>query len=779
MQPARLDLPLIQGATFRQILRIMQPELAYRPITAIASTSPVRLTVAHDLPTDWPVWVRGVAGLPALNKEFPRALPHLAQVVDAGHVDINPIAATGVLPKGGELSYYRPVDLTGVTATLQVLDASGAQLLSLAPTVYAGGWVEVLLSDEQTAALTWQSGSWLLDLDFPNGERLRAATGQATVYPAGTTPAASCEGAWVLTAGGQGVPGPMGPAFKVDAFGPLAERDQYDDEDVNFAYLATDNGLLYLREGAPGGWSDGVPFQGPTGGDGRSITSVSVDVDGHLIITYSDGVTSDAGAIPPAPTLWGSIGGTLLDQTDLALALAGKASAAQGALADSAVQPGDLAAVATSGSYDDLLDKPFIPATAGDVGAATAEQGAKADSAVQPAALAAGLADKVDKLAGYGLSQENYTAAEKSKLAGLESSHFKGVFASLAALEAALPTAAPGDYADVDAGVGSDTERYIWDDSDVAWVRSGAGEPLTAAQIKTLYESNPDTNPFTDAEEAKLAGVATGATKNSSTDELVEGATNQYFTAARVRAVVLTGLSLATNAAITAADTVLVALGKLQAQITAHVGAGGAAHADATTSVAGFMSGADKTKLNGVASGATANDSDANLKNRANHTGSQAISTVTGLQSALDALQFSGARVSITSAKSIPSGMVTKVSFDSEDHDDGGYVNLGTSATKVTVPATGLYRLSFFTTFANNATGRRVARVQNDAGTVVYARSDMPAVNGGVTTPNGGADVSLAAGTELNLAVFQDSGAAVDVTSNAFEKTVFSIQRLK
>ena len=36
------------------------------------------------------------------------------------------------------------------------------------------------------------------------------------------------------------------------------------------------------------------------------------------------------------------------------------ATAAQGTLADSAVQPGDLATVATSGSYDDLTDKPTL-----------------------------------------------------------------------------------------------------------------------------------------------------------------------------------------------------------------------------------------------------------------------------------------------------------------------------------------------------------------------------------------------------------------------------------
>lgn len=54
-----------------------------------------------------------------------------------------------------------------------------------------------------------------------------------------------------------------------------------------------------------------------------------------------------------------------------------------------------------------------------------------------------------------------------------------------------------------------------------------------------------------------------------STDVITEGSTNLYFTVARVRAVVLAGLSTATNAVIDAADTVLVAFGKLQAQVSA------------------------------------------------------------------------------------------------------------------------------------------------------------------------------------------------------------------
>jgi hypothetical protein len=59
----------------------------------------------------------------------------------------------------------------------------------------------------------------------------------------------------------------------------------------------------------------------------------------------------------------------------------------------------------------------------------------------------------------------------------------------------------------------------------------------------------------------------TGAVSLDS-DDISEGATNLYFTATRVRSVVLTGLSVATDAAIAATDTILEAFGKLQAQVT-------------------------------------------------------------------------------------------------------------------------------------------------------------------------------------------------------------------
>jgi hypothetical protein len=53
--------------------------------------------------------------------------------------------------------------------------------------------------------------------------------------------------------------------------------------------------------------------------------------------------------------------------------------------------------------------------------------------------------------------------------------------------------------------------------------------------------------------------------------------------------------------------------------------------AAATTSARGTMSAADKLKLNSIADGATANQTDAFLLSRTNHTGTQTASTITGL----------------------------------------------------------------------------------------------------------------------------------------------------
>lgn len=136
------------------------------------------------------------------------------------------------------------------------------------------------------------------------------------------------------------------------------------------------------------------------------------------------------------------------------------------------------------------------------------------------------LANKVDKVAGQGLSDENYTLAEKNKLAGIEDPRYKGSFISEAALIAAYPEGAgqswhnseTGWEANVDLGAGNEVSQYAWDADDLVWVKQlGQSNAETAASIKIKYESNPDTNAYTDAEASKLDAIEAGAQVNDVT----------------------------------------------------------------------------------------------------------------------------------------------------------------------------------------------------------------------------------------------------------------------
>lgn len=121
--------------------------------------------------------------------------------------------------------------------------------------------------------------------------------------------------------------------------------------------------------------------------------------------------------------------------------------------------------------------------------------------------------------------------------------------------------------------------------------------------------SNSDLQGFADAAQATAnTALATANTANS--------------VAIAAAGAAATAISEAATAQGTA-DAVTIAF-------SAHDGAGGAAHAQVTAAVDGFMIAADKSKLDGVAAGATANQPDTYLLSRANHTGTQAWSTITG-----------------------------------------------------------------------------------------------------------------------------------------------------
>ncbi|WP_160055749.1 tail fiber domain-containing protein [Pseudomonas sp. R84] len=123
------------------------------------------------------------------------------------------------------------------------------------------------------------------------------------------------------------------------------------------------------------------------------------------------------------------------------------------------------------------------------------------------------------------------------------------------------PTAAGGFYSIVP------VQGYQKDLADqVRSIINTYGEQLAALGTTGNYDILPLSKGGTGATDKPGARSALDL---SDTNGLPEGDTNKYFTGSRVLQSVLTGLSTATAAVVAATDTVLVAIGKLQAQVTA------------------------------------------------------------------------------------------------------------------------------------------------------------------------------------------------------------------
>lgn len=142
---------------------------------------------------------------------------------------------------------------------------------------------------------------------------------------------------------------------------------------------------------------------------------------------------------------------------------------------------------------------------------------------------------------------------------------------------------------------------------------------------------------FTASEKTKLAGIAAGAQANA-----VSSVAGKAGAVTLVKADV--GLSNVDNTSDANKPVSTATAAALAGKATTAQGAkadtalqsGASLDAISESATSKKFSATERTKLAGVAAGATANDTDANLKNRGNHTGAQPISSVTGLQAAID-----------------------------------------------------------------------------------------------------------------------------------------------
>ena len=114
-------------------------------------------------------------------------------------------------------------------------------------------------------------------------------------------------------------------------------------------------------------------------------------------------------------------------------------------------------------------------------------------------AKASDLSGKVNAVSGKGLSSNDYTTAEKEKLADIEEGAQKNVTPSWTSITGKPTTFSPSAHTHAQANV------------------TGL-ETALAGKVNTEEGKGLSTNDYTDAEKAKLSGIATGAQKNVQSD---------------------------------------------------------------------------------------------------------------------------------------------------------------------------------------------------------------------------------------------------------------------
>lgn len=136
-----------------------------------------------------------------------------------------------------------------------------------------------------------------------------------------------------------------------------------------------------------------------------------------------------------------------------------------------------------------------------------------------------------------------------------KAAHDKGYFANPAALQEAVPTGVDGDYAIV----GTTDTIWLWDTDTQSWVDSHKATDLSN------YYTKGETDNLLSQKEPNI--IAKGS--DTASDNFYYGGRKQWIDLLyKVRNTALDGLDTSTAQTIAATDTILAAMGKLQAQIT-------------------------------------------------------------------------------------------------------------------------------------------------------------------------------------------------------------------
>lgn len=196
----KLNLTIVQGNTFSQVVRWESVPFVFKPITDISRSAPAVITAAaHGVPDGWRVAVVSAGGMSKINAtHYPVRGSDLrtATVVSSDTLAIHEINSTAytAYTSGGYLVYYTPVSLSGYTARMTIKDRVGGTALA----TLTSGTGEIVLDNTNktitatisaalTAAYAWASGVYDLELESGDGVVTTLLRGTVTVTEEVTT----------------------------------------------------------------------------------------------------------------------------------------------------------------------------------------------------------------------------------------------------------------------------------------------------------------------------------------------------------------------------------------------------------------------------------------------------------------------------------------------------------------------------------------------------------------------------------------------------------------
>ena len=129
---------------------------------------------------------------------------------------------------------------------------------------------------------------------------------------------------------------------------------------------------------------------------------------------------------------------------------------------------------------------------------------------------------------------------------------------------------------------------------------------------------------------------------------------------------------------------------------------------------------------------------------------------------------FNGVLLSNSSDVSISNNTDTKLTFATETFDTNSYHSAVTNTTRITVPSTGYYAITWTISWAYNSTGRRVQTLfKNGNAVVTFPLGVDGASSYASNTPSRSITLYLTASDYLEINLFQNSGGALNALGDA------------